>query len=185
MLRWRGGAATPRPATPVMGGPMPKQCSISWCARPHDSRGFCVNHAKRSRLGLPMGPIKSDPLHLQLPWLIEKSGACWVWKGHLCRGYGQFCLHGKRQPAHRAVYEALVGPVPDGLVIDHLCRNRACVNPSHLEAVSFRENVLRGVAPSAQNARKTHCIRGHKLPDKPQRRCLACRRQRYREGRNA
>ena len=67
--------------------------------------------------------------------------------------------------AHRAAYEVRIGPIPDGMVIDHLCRNRACINPAHMEPVTNRENVLRGTGPSAQHARKTHCNYGHAYDD--------------------
>ncbi len=85
--------------------------------------------------------------------------------------------------AHRAAYELYVGPIPEGLTIDHLCRNTLCVNPAHLEAVTMRENILRGTGPSAQAARKTHCLRGHPFDDgntlfraTGKRVCRACQR---------
>lgn len=93
---------------------------------------------------------------------VDRRGAdeCWRYQGYVRRnGYGQ---HGHRL-AHRLAYELLVGPIPAGLTIDHLCRNRVCANPAHLEAVSNRENLMRGVSLSAQNARKTHCQNGHPL----------------------
>jgi hypothetical protein len=83
---------------------------------------------------------------------------CWEWVA--CRtamGYGRFVVDRRVRAAHRVAYELSVGPIPEGLEIDHLCRNRACVNPAHLEAVSHRVNVLRGTAPAAVNKRKTHC----------------------------
>jgi hypothetical protein len=84
---------------------------------------------------------------------------------------------------HRYAYEALVGPIPDGKQIDHLCRNRACCNPEHLEPVTIQENIRRGEGPQAINARKTHCIRGHALsgdnlylvPKSGRRNCVICR----------
>ena len=92
----------------------------------------------------------------------EKGDSCWPWVGRLDRhGYGQFTLGRKTMLAHRVVYQAIIGPIPVGMTLDHLCRVRRCVNPSHLEPVTKQENTLRGDGPTAQNARKTHCPAGH------------------------
>lgn len=89
---------------------------------------------------------------------------CWLFTGaDNGRGYGQVWHERKQRFVHRVTYEHLVGAIPDGLTIDHLCRKRNCCNPSHLEIATGRENVLRGDAFSARNARKTHCPRGHEL----------------------
>lgn len=72
-------------------------------------------------------------------------GDCWVWTGCLNHGYGQVSIDGKRWQVHRYVYTILVGPIPEGLVIDHTCRNKACANPSHLRAVSQSANVTAGL----------------------------------------
>jgi len=106
----------------------------------------------------------------------------WQGKPLLKSGYGQIRWHGRKWQAHRLVYELSGRTIPDGLQIDHLCRVRLCVNPEHLEPVTVKENVLRGVGPSAINARKTACIRGHPLIPSPWNRnkrvCLVCMRAR-------
>lgn len=86
---------------------------------------------------------------------------CWEWSAYKLQGYGRFGVGGSRANggrivyAHRWAYEALVGPIPEGLTLDHLCRNRACVNPEHLEPVTPQENTRRGAIL------KTHCPQGH------------------------
>lgn len=111
---------------------------------------------------------------------------CWFFAGKLSpQGYGQlrFYENGKHHywAAHRVMYENLVGPIPEGLVIDHLCRNPICINPEHLEPVTPRENVLRGSSPLAGFAKQTHCKRGHEFTKdnttiigKSSRRCKKC-----------
>lgn len=103
---------------------------------------------------------------------VEKSNeapCCWTWAGYRNRdGYGRFMLRRRVEGAHRVAYTALVGPVAVGLELDHLCRNRACVNPAHMEAVSHAENVRRGnwraaALESVRRRRKGVCPRGHAM----------------------
>lgn len=98
---------------------------------------------------------------------VETTASCWWWGGTLDQnGYG-ILGRGKRGAgniaAHRAVYELLVGPIPDGLVFDHLCRNHVCVNPDHGEIVTLEENIRRGFGLSVLHAKRTHCKHGHPL----------------------
>lgn len=87
---------------------------------------------------------------------------CWEWIGYRDRdGYGVANVAGQRYRAHRVFFESFVSRLDPGLVIDHLCRNAACVNPMHLEEVTIATNTLRGVGPSAENATVTHCPQGH------------------------
>ena len=98
---------------------------------------------------------------------IEKTTDCWNWVGCIgSEGYGRFMKNYKEYLAHRVVYELFKGKIKKGLHIDHLCRNRRCVNPNHLEQVTSRENVLRGEGLFAKNLRKTHCKHGHEFSGK-------------------
>jgi hypothetical protein len=87
---------------------------------------------------------------------------CWEWLGRKTKyGYGQFDTNNIAVLAHRWAYQYFIGLVPDGLELDHLCKNTSCVNATHLEPTTHKENVLRGNGPTAQNAIKTHCINNH------------------------
>lgn len=139
--------------------------------------------------------VVADPIPTNIPekdrarfWSKVESGNethCWVWRGRKHRqGYGWFDLGRSQVLAHRIAFTLARGRIPDGLVLDHLCRNPSCVNPAHLEPVSHRENCLRGTSPLALKARQTHCVHGHEFtPENTyhapgaapgHRQCLAC-----------
>ncbi len=115
---------------------------------------------------------------------VIADNGCWVWTGGKARGgYGKTTHNGKCGVAHRFVYEEMVGPVPAGLQLDHLCRNPACINPAHLEPVTPKENLMRGNTLQKANAAKTHCPQGHEYTHENtyrhadgRRVCIACRR---------
>lgn len=114
---------------------------------------------------------------------------CIEWRGFINpKGYGRARLGGVKTTVHRVAFMVHVGPIPEGFEIDHLCRNRCCINPAHLEAVSHAENTLRSDNVVGVNARKTHCHRGHEFsPENTvrlsgnRRECRTCRNTRYRQ----
>lgn len=166
-----------------------------------DLRLHAAGH-RLARLSERQTPTRNGPLESRGPMtvytftpsqelrLMHKIGeqtpsGCWPWLGALTSGgYGSVGVDSAVKTAHRVVYELLVGPVPEGLDLDHLCRNRWCVNPDHLEPVTRPENVRRGHAAR----RATHCKNGHELtasnaytyPRSGHRACRVCRRSRRR-----
>ena len=129
--------------------------------------------------------------HINFWAKIDKSGICWEWTGSKNNGgYGLFGLNYKMRSAHRVSYEIKWGKIPDGLVINHMCRNRGCVNPDHLEVVTQKVNVQKGLAgfkTGLKNRAKTHCPQNHEYtPDNltkqnnNKRNCKACNNDRIR-----
>lgn len=116
---------------------------------------------------------------------VDFADGCWEWKGFRnASGYGKFRDDGFSHQAHRWMLRAVGRPAPAFMETDHLCRNRGCVNPFHLDIVTRKENVLRGESPAAKHARKTHCPRGHEYNEtnthrnaKNERRCRQCWRR--------
>lgn len=129
-----------------------------------------------------MRPRTEDDLPPRIKAKIVFGDYCWLWAElKTGSGYGRVYLRGM-QYAHRVVYSLIVGPIPDGMTLDHLCRVRHCVRPAHLEPVTQAENARRG-ATAVRNRAKTHCPRGHEYtPENTRwyrnaRRCKACKRR--------
>ncbi len=165
------------------------KCITTECRRMRYRRGWCGPHYHQLRKSKALPPL----VELSVPekfWArVEITETCWLWIGALTsEGYGNF-ISGPHEwsLAHRYAYEFCVGPIPEGLTIDHLCRIRRCVLPDHLEPVTNRVNILRGESPSARQARQTHCIYGHPFDEENtwlsktnKRHCRTCNRNNQR-----
>lgn len=137
-------------------------CDDPDCDRTARTRGWCHTHYERRRRNGELTLVREKDPVVRFWSYVDTSGDCWLWlgadNGH---GYGATYFEGKQQQAHRVAYKLLVGPIPNGLQLDHLCRNRACVRPDHLEAVDIRTNLIRGNGTTGVNFRRTHCKHGH------------------------
>lgn len=174
------------------------ECSVAGCGRELFSQksGLCRPHYRRLQ---KYGNVESGPKIVDRSMSTEDrfwskvvpTGFCWEWTGRTQKrtGHGRFSpTHSTTIGAHRFAYELLVGPVPDGQQLDHLCRNPPCVNPDHLEPVTARENVLRGFGITADQSRRIRCPAGHEYtPENTRvskrgfRNCRACARVRASE----
>ncbi len=161
-------------------------CAIESCERPCYGRGWCTLHYQRwERTGDPRHGTKTHPASIsERFWSkVRDVGGCWVWTAAIRKtdGYGVFNAMGKIVPAHRYAYEEMRAEVPPGLVLDHLCRNRACVNPWHVEPVTDAVNIARGQAPTILLRASGKCKRGHELsPRSGGQYCLTCNATRMR-----
>ena len=172
------------------------RCKEPDCERRAVARGMCLMHYKRWWREHRDEAYDWKQSETDRFWqYVDKSGpnGCWNWTGLTLHGYGRFTIGNRPEDnrrqvqAHRYSYELLAAPIPEGYQIDHLCNNRRCVNPQHLEVVTPQTNTLRGNGVSARNARKTHCPHGHPyteentiLDKRGNRKCKACRDLRYR-----
>lgn len=171
---------------------MDRICERPGCHRPHQARGLCGPcYSAARRQGL-LDPLPKVPLadRLAAGWKLDTESGCWVWqKAQTAAGYGQIGEGGKVLYTHRVAYELHVGPIPDGLQIDHLCRNTSCCNPGHLEVVTAAENTRRNEAPASVTNRTGVCQYGHLIAgdnvyspaSRDERSCRECKRRRQRE----
>jgi hypothetical protein len=163
----------------------------AWVRAPSNRKVSCpqCGGPKERRAATCLECFASRPLDERFWAKVDRGDEdqCWEWQAGRTNGYGIFWIGDRLVRAHRFAYELLVGPIPDGLELDHLCRNRACVNPGHLEPVTREENLRRGIHV---NREKTHCPQNHPYDEVNtyieggRRHCRICVREagrRYRE----
>lgn len=166
-----------------------RECGVSFLAKPSEKRSYCSTECYHAPKLSPEARFwskvdKQGPVPPEKPGL----GPCWMWLGTVSvYGYGAFGIDGKQYKAHRLAYEWTVGPITTD-TLDHRCRVKTCVNPAHLAPESFWANTRLGEAPTAINARKTHCKYGHAFDEANTRRvhgkrqcrtCIQARTERY------
>jgi hypothetical protein len=160
-------------------------CEYPGCATPQALRGYCRRCYKRARRAGLVDLLPPQSVEDRFWGKVEITGFCWNWTASAPGGYGKFGVGTrvtqKTWSAHRFAYESLVGSIPDGYHLDHLCRNTRCVNPDHLDPVPAQVNNIRSFSLSAQRARQTHCHKGHEFSDentyvdsRGRRTCIAC-----------
>lgn len=162
---------------------MSLDCEIWWCPASAAERFCLVHNYAYQRTGNPIGVPSKTPM--ERFWeKVEKTPTCWIWHGtRMSTGHGRFFYEGTRAAAHRVAYAELIGPIPEGLVLDHLCMNPPCVNPAHLEPVTSAENLARAVVAH----RPDYCPQGHPYDEantdnrNGRRICIECRRTKSRE----
>lgn len=118
-------------------------CSFPGCDKPRRGRDYCNGHNEQRRLGRRMKPLGGCALTAEQRFMrqVRKTESCWLWTGATDRGgYGHFSVGGSQKKAHRFAYEMWAGAIPPGMHIDHVCHNRACVNPEHLRPVTMKQN---------------------------------------------
>lgn len=176
----------------------PGLCTVEGCDRPRKGRHLCGGHLKRvAATGDPGGPLTRPSAIERIvrrsteqpaPKSLGPSALpCWIARPNTPDGRLKIKVNSKGVFAYRLTYEELIGPLPDGLVSDHLCRRPACVNPWHIDPVPNVVNILRGTGPTAVNAAAITCKDGHplagdnlRIETAGRRRCLACTRARWR-----
>lgn len=172
-------------------------CEFGGCEKPHNSHGLCCGHCKQRRLGKPLKPLRHmrkkgtppeivyDEVECKVPGLV---GPCRIWRYHKDDDeYGIVSFNGKSVKVHRYVWERDVGPIPEGMMIDHRCRVRSCCNSNHHRVVTQQVNATENVANHSWqiNAAKTRCKRGHPfskantyVSKNGSRQCRACKNER-------
>lgn len=174
----------------------PKVCSFPGCGRQATRKSLCPTHYQQQKAGRQLVPIYSKCRPFGSPPIIlfdeiecpnpALRGPCHIFKGGKNKGgYGQVCVMRRQTSVHRYVWERDVGPIPEGMQIDHQCRNRACCNIDHLRVVTPKMNATENIVGNIrlEQAKKTHCVNGHeftientKIHSGHFRKCRACDR---------
>lgn len=155
----------------------PRLCDFPGCTNKHDAKGLCSGHRRQMLKGLPLSQLQFQRRHGEPPIITYVEQPCSEWgvsqglttpchifdNGTSSQGYGRIAINRKAIYVHRYVWERDIGPIPDGMSIDHICRVRNCCNVNHLRVVTHQVNMTENIVGSCwqKNAAKTHCPKGH------------------------